>query len=341
MRTAFGKTFDVPVGYLATSSIGVPPTDAAAAVTEAVARWAAGDTVAPQYDEQIEIARAAWARLVGVRPSDVAFGSTVSQLVGLVAASVPDGSRVLVVENELTSVTYPFVAQERRGVTVVEVPQAELVSTVEPGDIVAVSVVQSADGTIADLDGLRRSGAKILLDVTQAAGWLPLSLPWAHWVVGTGYKWLMTPRGVAWLAVREDVRDDVVPQAANWYAGEDRWGASGYGLPMRLVSDASRFDLSPSWFPQVGAAAVLPWLADLDMAAVRAHCVGLADGLLDRFGLPPRGSAIVSLEHPGGLTLLDAAGVRANERVGGVRLTFHLYNTEADVDLVCSALGQA
>ena len=46
-------------------------------------------------------------------------------------------------------------------------------------DLVAVSVVQSADGAIVDLDGLRGDRQAVLLDVTQAAGWLPLRLDWA------------------------------------------------------------------------------------------------------------------------------------------------------------------
>ena len=51
-----------------------------------------------------------------------------------------------------------------------------------------MSVVQSADGEIADLEALRASGKPVLLDVSQAAGWMPLSLAWADFVVGVGYK---------------------------------------------------------------------------------------------------------------------------------------------------------
>lgn len=44
--------------------------------------------------------------------------------------------------------------------------------------LVAVSAVQSADGRVADLDALhaasRATGARVLLDTTQAVGWLPV-----------------------------------------------------------------------------------------------------------------------------------------------------------------------
>src|SRR4029450_3639965 len=98
---------------------------------------------------------------------------------------------------------------------------------------------------------------------------------------------------------------DLVPHQACWYAGGDVW-QSIYGLPLRLPASPPpgpappprrapppgaagpprRFDASPAWFSHVGAAAVLPWLAGLDRAAVRAHCVGLADAGRTGLDLP-------------------------------------------------------
>jgi selenocysteine lyase/cysteine desulfurase len=156
------------------------------------------------FDDDIAIARGTWAKLVGACPSDVATGTSVSQLVGLVAASVPDGAKVLTMRNEFTSVTFPFAAQQHRGVTMTEAAPADLISRVRGHDLVAVSAVQSADGAVLDLDELRiaaeRVGASVLVDVSQAAGWQPLQLGWAHFVVGAGYKWLLAPRGAAWMA---------------------------------------------------------------------------------------------------------------------------------------------
>lgn len=47
------------------------------------------------FDDDIAVARNAWAQLVGVCASEVATGTSVSQMVGLVASSVPDGTKVL------------------------------------------------------------------------------------------------------------------------------------------------------------------------------------------------------------------------------------------------------
>jgi len=341
VRRAFEQLFDISPGYLNTASLGVPPVEVAEAVGAAVEQWRTGTARWDWFDTGVRTARESWARLVGVDADDVAVGASVSQLTGLVAASVPDGTRVLTVRREFTSVTFPFAAQENRGLTVTEVGDRDLVSTVDGHDLVVVSVVQSADGAVADLDGLRAAaadaGARVLLDVTQAAGWLPLRLGWADWVVGSGYKWLLSPRGAAWLATRPDALDRMVPHNANWYASHDPT-TSMYGLPLRLPARARRLDASPVWFSQVGAAAVLPWLAGLDMEAVRRHCVGLADAVRTRLGMAPAGSAIVFLDTASAADRLRAAGVTASARAGGVRLAFHLYNTLEDVDMVLAAL---
>ncbi|KAA2258592.1 aminotransferase class V-fold PLP-dependent enzyme [Solihabitans fulvus] len=342
MRQAFGQQFDIAAGYLNTASVGIPPVAVADAVGEAVNRWRRGQDASDAFDVHVSTARSAFAQLVGVPTSSVTMGAGAAQLVGLVAASVPDGSRVLVAGGDFTSVTFPFAAQAHRGVTLTEVALGELVSRVDGHDLVAVSVVQSADGAVLDLAGLRAAaeaaGARVLLDVSQAAGWLPLELGWADWVVGAAYKWLLSPRGAAWLASAPDALDLIVPNSANWFGGEDPW-TSIYGLPLRLADDARRLDISPVWFAQLGAAASLSWLATLDLAAVRAHCVGLANGLLAGLGLPQGDSSIVSLAVPGAAERLRAAGAVFAQRDGRVRLAFHLYNTEEDVDLALAAMS--
>lgn len=344
MREAFGERFDIRPGYLNTASIGVPSKSTADRMVETIADWRTGAVQPADYDADVHTARAAWARLVGVSVDDVAIGATASQLIGLVAASVPDGARVLAVSKEFTSVTFPFAAQAHRGVVVTEVEPDALVTSVPSADLVAVSAVQSADGAVVDLEAVRSaaaySGAQVLLDITQAAGWMPLDLSWADYVVGASYKWLLAPRGAAWLAVRPDRLADVIPIGANWSAAEDPWEGI-YGLPLRLARTARRLDLSPVWFAHRGAAVSLPWLADLDMAAVCDHCVGLADAVLTELGLAPRGSAIIALDlSPAEADRLADAGVVASARAGRIRLSFHLYNTIADVELVLRSLGR-
>jgi selenocysteine lyase/cysteine desulfurase len=342
VREAFGEQFDISPGYLNTASIGVPPERVAERMKQTIDEWRVGASQPADFEPDVETARASWARLVGAPPDNVAIGATASQLIGLVAASVPDGARVLTLRDEFTSVTFPFAAQAHRGVAVTEVDATQLTASVGDAHLVAVSAVQSADGAVVDLAGLRKAaataGAQVLLDVTQAAGWMPLDVGWADYVVGAAYKWLLAPRGAAWLAVATERLTELVPLGANWFAAEDIWKGI-YGLPLRLASTARRLDLSPAWFSHRGAAAALPWLASLDMAVVRDHCVGLANATLTGLGLPPGDSAIIAVElTEDQAARLAGAGVAASVRAGRTRLSYHLYNTTSDVELVLLAL---
>ncbi|WP_189053734.1 aminotransferase [Longimycelium tulufanense] len=340
MRHAFGESFDLEPGYLNTAAMGVPPRRAAAVMAEEVTRWARGRCQPTDYDRDVATARAAFGRLVGVGADRVVLGASVSQLVGLIAANLPVGARVLVARNDFPSVRFPFLAR-RPDVIVDEVELDHVPDEVAGHDLVAVSVVQFGDGRIVDLEALRSaaeaSGARVLLDATQALGWLPLRLDWADHVVGAGYKWLLAPRGPAWLTVHPDRWAELVPYAANWYAAEDPWqGVTGGSL--QLAGDARRFDLSPVWMAHRGAAMTLPWLAGLDLSAVHRHCVGLANGFRAALDLPPADSAITTLDRPDAAERLAAHGVVASVRNGRTRLAFHLYNTEEDVALALAAL---
>jgi selenocysteine lyase/cysteine desulfurase len=329
-------------GFLNTASLGAPPLVTVEAVRAAIDAWSRGRASAGDFDVSVTGARASFARIVGVEESSVAAGSTVSPLVGLIATALPDGAEVLVADDDFTSLLFPFAAQA--GLRLRSVPLASLPDEVrETTALVAVSAVQSADGALVDLPALRSaveaSGARLLLDTTQSTGWLPLDVSWIDYVVCGAYKWLLSPRGSAFLVVRPDRLDSLVPHAANWYAGADIW-ASIYGLPLRLASDARRFDTSPAWFSWVGTATSLELLAGLDPAQVHAHNVGLANRLRAGLGLPAGDSAIVSAPvDDAGQERLTAAGVRTALRAGAVRFSCHLYTTDADVQLALDAIA--
>jgi selenocysteine lyase/cysteine desulfurase len=328
-------------GWLNTASYGLPPQPAWEALQAALADWRVGATSWEGWDESTVASRDSFARLVGVSSADVTVGSQVSQLIAPVAAAVPDGSRVVVPEIEFTSNLFPWLAHGDR-LKVVTVPTDRLVETVAAGcEVVAFSLVQSATGEIADYAGIvaaaRRAGATVVVDATQACGWLPFDAGLADVVVVAGYKWLMGPRGTGFAYLSPALRDTLRPVAAGWYAGADVHG-SYYGPPIRLAGDARRFDVSPAWFSWVGTAPALALVERIGVAAIHDHNVALANRFLAGLGQPPGDSAIVTVDAPDAETRLAAAGVRAAVRAGRVRASFHVYSTEADVDLALNAL---
>ena len=330
-----------PVGvYLDSASMGLPPRSVSEAVRGSLEAWSRGQVHAPSYDVAVERSRSLYADLVGVPVTAVAVGSQVSAFAGLVAAGLPDGAEVLTVEGEFTSIVFPFLVQASRGVTVRDVPLESLAEEVRPStSLVAVSAVQSSDGRLVDLDALEASGARVLLDTTQAVGWLPVDASRFAWTTGGGYKWLLAPRGTAFFTENPALTDGLVPHAAGWYAGEDPW-TSIYGGPLRLSCDARRYDVSPAWHSWVGQAAALELLSQVGAPALHAHAVGLAEGFREQLGIAPSGSAIVSLPAgPRAAERLAGAGVKASVRAGGLRLAFHVHNTSTDVEVALQALA--
>jgi len=332
--------FAVEGVYLDTASIGVPPRVTIDALHAELDRWARGAARPADFDSYVQRARNAYAALVGVPASWVACGPQVSVFAGVVATDIPREGVVLVPEGEFTSVTFPLLAQGHR---VREVPLAELADAIDSNTgMVAFAAVQSANGAPADVDAIaaaaERYGSRTFVDVTQAAGWLPIDGSRFDYTVCSAYKWLLSPRGTAFLTVREERLAGLTPLTANWYAGDNPW-TSIYGLPLRLADDARRFDVSPAWHSWVGTAHSLEYLAALDPAERWSHSTGLAAEFRLRTGLQAADSAIVSLAVTSDAAQrLSAAGIAGSTRAGRLRLAFYLYNSLADVEAAVAAV---
>jgi selenocysteine lyase/cysteine desulfurase len=340
--TAAQRLFSPERVYLNTASYGLPPAPAWEAMQAALEDWRHGRTSWEQWGAATEGARAVFAELVGVEVERVATGSTVSGLLSLVASALPDGTRVLVPDIEFTSALFPFLVHARRGVTVRTVPFAQLLSSIDGStDVVVSSAVQMATGEVLDLDALAAAaaahGSTTIVDVTQGCGWLPIAAQRFDVVVCAAYKWLLSPRGTAFMSVRKTMLDEIVPLAAGWYAGEDPH-ATYFGPPLRLAASARRLDVSPAWHCWVGALPALELVRDVGIAAIHAHDVRLANRFRAGLGLPPGDSAIVSCDLSGAADQLGRAGIMAAVRGGRLRTSWHLYNTDADVDATLAAL---
>ena len=141
--------WDPDPGWLNTASYGLPPAPAWDELQRALEVWRHGSESWEPWGESTERARRAFARLVQVQPSRVAVGGTVSELLGMVAASLPDRARVVVPEVEFTSNLFPWLVQQDRGVQVVTVPTDRLLDEITPGTtMVATSLVQSSTGEV-------------------------------------------------------------------------------------------------------------------------------------------------------------------------------------------------
>jgi len=330
--------FRDPRGYVAVASIGLPPDSAVAALRADLDAWAAADRDPQGYDPVIARTRASYARLVGVPVDRVAIGSQTSVLASLVAAAVPEGAEVLLPEGDFSSIEFPFLT--RPGIRTRVVPLAALADAItEETWLVVFSHVQSATGVVADLDAITeaaaRSGAYTFCDVTQAAGVAPVDASRFDVTVCHTYKWLCSPRGVAFMTLSPRFAPLLRPLRAGWYAGDDPW-TNTYGPAMNLAPDARRFDVSPAWQAWVGAEPAIALFAGLDIAEVWAWTSSLGDALCEAVGIPAQRRPIVTWPDASGddLRRLIDAGIRISGRAGRFRASFHLWNDLSDVEAI-------
>lgn len=322
-------------GYLDSATYGLPPRSALAALEQALRGWREWEDW-HRWEEDGEACRALFGRIAGARSEDVALLPAVSAAAGIVAMSLPagPGDNVVAYEQEFHSALLPWMALESRGVEMRFRPLDRLADAVDERTVlVAVSSVQSADGAVADLDALRATGARLFVDATQSAGAVPIDLGGIDYLAAAVYKWLCSPRGLAFLYVRPERLGEIEPWLAGWKSTIDPYERY-YGPPRELTRDARRLDTSLPWFLAAGARPSLELIAGLGAEPIAEHDLALARAFSAGLGLPEPASPIVQVrvsDAEQALAGLERAGVRCAGRAGALRFSFHFYNTQEDV----------
>lgn len=330
-------------GYLNTASFGVPCPQAVAAVQEVITAWTRGELTFGSWFTETQRVRESIARLLATPVEHVSLGTSTATMLSSIAINLPDGARVLAPENEHNSNLIPYLNQAHRGVTVTLVPLAQLAQGITKGTaLVACSAVQSLTGEVAEIDAIRAAarsvGALFCLDCSQGCGWLPVTGKSADIIVCSMYKWLCAPIGGAFLAMAPELAGRFRPAAPGWPACSDPL-APPYGVEAPLASTGRKFDSAQNLISMIGARRSIDAIAELGVAAICRHDLELANRFRRGRGLAPSNSAIVSLPWLGAAKHLAAAGIRATEWRGNLRLSFHLYNSEEDVDRTLHTLA--
>lgn len=334
-----------------------------AALRVALDDWESGafDTIA--WEQRAEEARELFARLIHVPVGTVALTASLAEAAAIVSAGVRKGS-VVVAETEFRSNLFPWLALRERGIQVLEASQgggrsrseALLEAIDKDTELVAVSEVISMTGERVELKALqqrcREVGARLFVNVTQSLGALRFDARTigADYVAVHGYKWLLAPRGVAWLHVRPDRLEGLQPLTPGWRSSTDPH-REYFGGPFELARSARRLDASFAWLPWVGACAALELINSLDSEQIEAQALGLAAAFRARaesagqycinLGAP---SQIVALEvrNPNRVRAeLERRRVIASVRGNLLRFGFHGFNNHTDIDAAIRALEAA
>lgn len=307
-------------------------------------------------EAEVDRARAGIARYWGVDIGSIGFVGNVAEGVSIVAESLDwrDGDNMVIDANEYPSVVGPFLGRvalrQARGAE----PNRFAACVDERTRVIGVSYVSYLTGERHDLHALRALadsvGALLVVDFTQASGYLPIDASVADFAFSACYKWMLGITGVAvayWNRVRQPAWS---PATAGWHSFTP--GHRGYDTPPPLRADALRFTRgNPAHAPIYVLAEALDYLADYDMRAVQAHVQGLTAAMLDRLRAlqlptltpadPARHGASVCVPSSRAQAIVDGMarnGVLAWNGQGRVRFSFHGYNSARDVDQAIDAL---
>ncbi len=180
-----------------------------------------------------------------------------------------------------------------------------------------------------------------------------------------GQKWLLSPRGSGLLYLSDRALDAMasgdLQQSILGWLNTERWQFSqllDYDKP--LSDDARRLEVGTYAFHDfICLGHSLDLIQELGIQRIAAHSDTLRDSLLLQLAeknllspagpyrsssedeAPERGSQIIALACPDAMALwkkLRAAKVAVNPREGGIRISFHYYNRESDLERLIDAL---
>jgi cysteine desulfurase / selenocysteine lyase len=309
-------------------------------------------------------------RLFHDDPSRIAILASASELLGqfpLLFRLKPNAA-ILAVSSDFPAITRPWVRQsyfeQIRLRFVDDRPDCDLTDAIidaidETTDVIAVSSVQYATGTLVDVGRLARSaqkvGAFLIVDATQAAGAMRVdtSTLAADAFVTSGYKWLGGHGGVGLAAVSESLLKQL-PILPGWMAASDPFEFDAKSLS--FASDARRFTQSTmSYVSIAGLTVSIEQLLSLGEDRIEAHARQLAAMLVDgarEYGWKPfhdvhgvsASPHIISLAHSRQSARETVEKLRdqriiCSARGERIRVSFAPYNDAGDVMKLLQALA--
>ena len=271
--------------YLNAGTEGPLPQAAADAVRERIAfetiNGRSGAAYMEPGRELADQARAAYARILGADPSDVALtGSTTDGCNTILAGlALRPGDRIVTSDEEHPGLLAPLARLQAQGVEIAVAPFAQIAEAVTPQTrLVACSHVSWVSGLIVDTDALTATGVPVLLDAAQGIGAVAVDVEalGCAFYAGSGQKWLCGPEGSGALYVRRDMLDELTTPWP-WYLS---LADPAHALDSPPAEDAKRLDHGfPSGMRSAWALASIGVLESAGWDWVHTRAADLAEGL--------------------------------------------------------------
>ena len=319
--------------------------------------------------------RAAFARLVGASPTEVAWSHCTKAGEQLILDNLPAlraGGNLVTNDLHFGGSLHNLLGLREQGLDVrivrardFEVDLEDMKSAIdERTALVAVTLVSNVNGRIEPMAELSAAahdaGALVYADIIQAAGVVPIDVEamGIDFAACSGYKWMYGPHGVGFLYVKESLQESALerrrfpghsrPNYAPWVSTPDpSVGEYGYRAP----SDARRYQ--PGHVSYMGYAALLAglrFIEEVGVPEIQRHTTTLAKRIAE--GLDPDRYRLISpdVDQSPILAFQTADAPALEERLRAARLVISLsaeqirispgvYNNDEDVDVLLDVLN--
>ena len=353
--------------YVNSCSQGALSLDVESALAMFTESWHTYGSPWDRWVGEVERLRAVFAAAIGADADEIAVMPSASAGITAIATALPfdaDRRTVVLGEFEFPTMGHVWLAQPRRGARIVWVRAQDDALPVEAYAahidertlIVPAGHVCFRNGHRLDIPRLvticREHGAYILLDDYQRTGTVPLDVHalGVDFMVTGALKYLLGPAGVAFLYVRRDLIERLEPLSTGWFGRVDPFTFTVDRLDWS--PSARRFETGSPPVPNVYAAAAgIELLQTIGFAAIGEQ----VNRLVERFagGARQRGFAVATpadaaargplvvvrtTDAAAMVRRLEGRGIIASARGTGLRVSFHAYNNDDDVDAVLAAL---
>ncbi len=311
------------------------------------------------------------APLIGAGTGEISLHQNVT-LIQAVISSCFDfrgpRNKVVMTDLEFPSIQYFYHEQRRNGARVELVPSNDsvrfdldkfLAAIDETTLLVPISQVLFRSAYIVDaraiIEKAHRVGARVILDVFQAAGTIPIDVRGlgVDFACGGVLKWLCGGPGVGYLYVREDLRAKLNPAITGWIAHQRPFAFETGAIDAR--ADSFRYLNGTPHIPALYACQPgLDILNEAGIGRIREKSMRMTARLFE--GTKARGWRVNTPENPAeraGTVSVDCPHAAEVSREllareilvdyrpkAGVRLSPHFYNREDECDLAIAQIAE-
>jgi selenocysteine lyase/cysteine desulfurase len=297
-------------------------------------------------------------RFLGCRRDRIALVPNFSLGLNILLEGLPKESRILLLQTDYPSVNWPF---ESRGFPVEYAlldhrVEEQIDNKLKEGkfDVLAFSLVQWENGLRIDPDFikfLREQYPDLLMiaDGTQYCGAFDFDFDTSGLDIlgGSGYKWMLAGTGNGYMLFSERASDRLSPKTTGFNSVNGKLEDKG---AIRLAKHLEPGHLDSLCFGSLGFS--IEKLMDWGMDTIEKHNALLIQKAIEELvSLGLVDNSIRSRKVHGNIinmwggdrlfNYLAEKDVCCSQRGGGIRLSFHLYNTEEEVDRLIQLLKSA